>query len=145
MFIPYSICIKRISFHKNWSRSSLTCCERVIEIPNNRFSSKRIFSIQKKIMKGVWGMPWLSEAMKDVTSCDKLRGGANIRYIRRFPNGATRCREAASSPRAIGRKQTRRTETSKYPEEKKTKVIPRVAASEIGLAQTSTVTAVLGL
>ena len=34
-------------------------------------------------------MPWLSEAMKDVTSCDKLRGGANIRYIRRFPNGAT--------------------------------------------------------
>ena len=34
-------------------------------------------------------MPWLSEAMKDVTSCDKLRGGANNRYIRRFPNGAT--------------------------------------------------------
>ncbi len=34
-------------------------------------------------------MPWLSEAMKDVTSCDKLRGGANIHYIRRFPNGAT--------------------------------------------------------
>ena len=34
-------------------------------------------------------MPWLSEAKKDVTSCDKLRGGANIRYIRRFPNGAT--------------------------------------------------------
>ena len=22
-------------------------------------------------------MPWLLEAMKDVTSCDKLRGGAN--------------------------------------------------------------------
>jgi hypothetical protein len=22
-------------------------------------------------------MPWLSEAMKDVTSCDKPRGGAN--------------------------------------------------------------------
>jgi hypothetical protein len=35
-------------------------------------------------------MPWLSEAMKDVTSCDKLRGGANIHYIRGFPNGATR-------------------------------------------------------
>ena len=34
-------------------------------------------------------MPWLSEAKKDVTSCDKLRGGANIRYIRRFLNGAT--------------------------------------------------------
>ena len=34
-------------------------------------------------------MPRLSEAMKDVTSCDKLRGGANNLYIRRFPNGAT--------------------------------------------------------
>ena len=30
----------------------------------------------KKVNKGVRGMPWLSEAMKDVTSCDKLRGGA---------------------------------------------------------------------
>ena len=34
-------------------------------------------------------MPGLSEAMKDVTSCDKLWGGANDRYIHRFPNGAT--------------------------------------------------------
>ena len=34
-------------------------------------------------------MPRLSEAMKDVTSCDKLRGSANNCYIRRFPNGAT--------------------------------------------------------
>ena len=33
-------------------------------------------------------------------------------------------------------RQTRGTETSKYPEEKKTKVIPRVVASEIGGAQT---------
>ncbi len=31
---------------------------------------------------------------------------------------------------------TRRTETSKYPEEKKEKSIPLVAASEIGIAQT---------
>ena len=31
---------------------------------------------------------------------------------------------------------TRGTETSKYPEEKKTLVIPRVVASEIGGAQT---------
>ena len=28
----------------------------------------------KKVVKGVWGMPWLSEAKKDVISCDKLRG-----------------------------------------------------------------------
>ena len=33
-------------------------------------------------------------------------------------------------------KGTRGTETSKYPEEKKTIVIPRVVASEIGEAQT---------
>ncbi len=31
----------------------------------------------KKVNKGVWGMPWLSEAMKDVISCDKLGGFAN--------------------------------------------------------------------
>ena len=27
--------------------------------------------------KGAWGMPWLSEATKDVTSCEKPRRGAN--------------------------------------------------------------------
>ena len=31
----------------------------------------------KKINKGVWRMPWLSEAKKDVISCDKPRGLAN--------------------------------------------------------------------
>ena len=34
-------------------------------------------------------MPWLTEAMKDVISCDKFRVGANNRLIRKFPNGAT--------------------------------------------------------
>ena len=88
-------------------------------------------------------MPWLSEAKKDVTSCDKLRGGANIRYIRRFLNGATHRDEDAVS--VVIRRQTRRTETSKYPEEKKTKVIPLVVAIERGKAQTVTVSAVAGL
>ena len=55
-------------------------------------------------------MPWLSEAKKDVTSCEKLRGGANIQYIRRYPNGATHHDEDVVS-RAIGRR-TRGTETS---------------------------------
>ena len=63
-------------------------------------------------------MPWLSEAKKDVTSCDKLRGGANIRYIRRFPNGVTPQAEGLRLRLNGGR--TRGTETSKYPEEKKT-------------------------
>ena len=34
-------------------------------------------------------MPRLTEAMKDVISCDKFREGANNRLIRKFPNGAT--------------------------------------------------------
>ena len=42
-------------------------------------------------------------------------------------------------------RQTRRTETSKYPEEKKTKVIPLVVAIERGLAQTMIVSAIVGL
>ena len=53
--------------------------------------------------------------MKDVVSCDKLRGAAHKRYIRRFPNGTTRHVEDMSLEREL----TRRTETSKYPEEKK--------------------------
>ncbi len=61
--------------------------------------------------------------------------------IRKYPNGATHYTEGIVSVR----RQTRRTETSKYPEEEKTIVIPRVVASEIGLAQTNIVTAILGL
>ena len=61
--------------------------------------------------------------------------------IRGFPNGATHYVEDIVP--FMGR--TRRTETSKYPEEKKTKVIPLVVASERGIAQTSVVTAILGL
>ena len=34
-------------------------------------------TIDKKVIKGAWRMPWLSEAMKDVISCDKLRVSAN--------------------------------------------------------------------
>ena len=33
---------------------------------------------KKKVSKGAWGMPWLLEAMKDVVSCDKPRGLANV-------------------------------------------------------------------
>ena len=40
---------------------------------------------------------------------------------------------------------TRGTETSHYPEEKKTKVIPQVVASERGVAQTGAVTAAAGV
>ena len=43
------------------------------------------------------------------------------------------------------KKRTRRTETSKYPEEEKTIVIPQVVVSERGTAQTGFVTAKPGL
>ena len=36
-----------------------------------------IAEYSKKVSKGVRRMPWLSEAKKDVISCDKLWGGAN--------------------------------------------------------------------
>ena len=40
-----------------------------------------------KIDKGAWRMPWFSEAMKDVISCDKLRVGANNRSYEDFRMG----------------------------------------------------------
>ena len=85
-----------------------------------------------------------AQALRGDEGRDKLRkaaGTGTYRSIRRYPNGTTQHVEDMLSER----KQTRRTETSKYPEEKKTKVIPIVAASEIGLAQTGIVTAMSGL
>ena len=75
---------------------------------------------------------------------DKLRkasGRCKQPLIRRYPNGATLFCEAEESIA----KPTRGTETSKYPEEKKTTVIPQVVASERGIAQTNSVKAGLGL
>ena len=85
-----------------------------------------------------------AQALRGDEGRDKLRKATGIgthELIRRYPNGATHYIEDIVSER----KQTRRTETSKYPEEKKTKVIPLVVASERGLAQTNIVTAMLGL
>ena len=81
-------------------------------------------------------MPRYQEAMKDVGSCEKLRGVATQILIRRCPNGETRAGECRP-PRTeyIGALEpTRGTETSQYLEEKKTTVIPSVAASERGPA-----------
>lgn len=63
--------------------------------------------------------------------------------IRRFLNGET-CYVEDITP-ALVRELTWRTETSKYPEEEKTIVILRVAASEIEIAQTGVVSAASGL
>ena len=86
--------------------------------------------------KRMWWMPWQPEAMKDVVACDKLRGGGKQPAIRRSPNGATHLsqdRYPLTESIGLGRR-TRGTETSKYPEEKKSIEIPPVAASERGLA-----------
>ena len=55
---------------------------------------------------------------------------------RRFPNGGTHLSTTqVLPPEHIGRReQTRGSEPSQYPEEKKTTVIPSVAASERGRA-----------
>ena len=60
-------------------------------------------------------MPRLSKAKKDVVSCEKLRGAANERYIRRYPNGTTQYIEDVLPERGP----TQGTETSKYLQEKK--------------------------
>ena len=68
-----------------------------------------------KVNKGAWWMPRLSEAMKDVISC----GYWQIRIDPQISEwGNPLCWWHNTY------EQTRRTETSKYPEEEKTTVIP---------------------
>ena len=85
-------------------------------------------------------------ALRGEEGRDKLRkaaGTGKYRLIRRFPNGATHHVEDMV-PRLVGG-QTRGTETSKYPEEEKTTVIPQVVASERGTAQTGVISVAPGL
>ena len=42
-----------------------------------------------QVTKSIRWMPRRRKAMKDVASCDKLRGVAKQTLIRRFPNGET--------------------------------------------------------
>ena len=53
--------------------------------PSDREITERKVQANKSIRR----MPWHQEPKKDVISCDKLRGAANKRYIRRFPNVET--------------------------------------------------------
>ena len=77
-------------------------------------------------------MPRHMEAMKDVVSCDKLRVGANNRQSEDFRMGQPSPGYAGLlSSEYIGWVElTGRTDTSKYPQEKKIKMISSVAASE---------------
>ena len=77
-------------------------------------------------------MPRHVSAMKDVASCDKPRGAASKRR-----SGDVRMGKPTWSHIQVPeREPTQGTETSKYLEEKKSKEIPLVAASERGRAQT---------
>lgn len=77
-------------------------------------------------------MTWQTQAMKDATSCEKLRWAANKLWPGDLRMGQPNEGHTSLSPTEyIGRwSDTRGIETSKYPEENKTKVILSVAASE---------------
>ena len=92
-------------------------------------------------------MPWQNQAMKDVASCDKLRGAAHRRYIRRSPNGETLPGKTRERPAESigGYERTQGSEPSQYLEEKKETSIPKVVASEIGTAQTRCISVQRGL
>ena len=68
--------------------------------------------------------------MKDALTCEKLRQAGKRRNNRRCPNGATR--HISVIPKG---KRTGRSETSQYPEEKKSTEILQVVANERGRAQ----------
>ena len=82
-------------------------------------------------------MPWQREAMKDVVICDKPRGADKHASILGFPNGETHLFIGIINWIHRLMRRTWGTETSKYPEEKKSTEIPLVAASERGLALNS--------
>jgi hypothetical protein len=71
----------------------------------------------------------------------KASGSRKQALIRRSPNGATRLGNTQSSVSEFIAhvKRTRGSEPSQYPQEEKTRVIPSVAASERGRAQTGRV------
>ena len=64
----------------------------------------------------------------------KVLGSCQEALIQKYPNGATQHIVIYVTPYG---ERTRGSETSQYPQEKKSNEIPKVAASEIGLGQTS--------
>ena len=92
-------------------------------------------------------MPRHYELKKDATNGETRRGVVSTQRSGDIRMGEPiTCNGVISIGKYIAyERATRGTETSKYPEEKKTKVIPRVAASEIGGAQTDPWIGVEGL
>jgi hypothetical protein len=93
-----------------------------------------IAKAKKKVIKGVRGMPWLSETTKDVVSCEKSTGKCKRLLIHECPNGATHYVEdivlrKERKPGELKHLSTRRN--------RKQLVIPQVVASERGKVQTT--------
>ena len=67
----------------------MTCCVVVpgAEANSSLFTLHSSLNTLAKVIKGAWRMPWLTEAMKDVISCDKRGVGANIPGSRDFRMG----------------------------------------------------------
>ena len=66
----YSLLAEKVLWHVGNIEINIT--ER-----NENYKNHMRILHKKKVTKGVRRMPWLSEAMKGVTSCEKLRGLAN--------------------------------------------------------------------
>ena len=66
-----------------WKKETYKRRDRIFEDADQESNVTKTFTIEtrdtRKSNKSVRGMPWLSEAKKDVTSCEKPRGGANGR------------------------------------------------------------------
>ena len=108
---------------------------RISERPRlNVRASGKILLVNKfygQATKGMRWMPWHLKAMKDVKSCDKQRWGALIHW----PVDVRMGEPYILLPEYIRQKEpTEGSEPSQYLEEKKTTVIPLVAASERGTA-----------
>ena len=76
----------RKDFPKFWGKN------RFIKIFENLKKSGKFFVLTRlygQVTKSIRGMPRCRKAMKDVASCDKLRGVAKQALIRGFPNGET--------------------------------------------------------
>ena len=65
----------------NWNREpedrEQGLYQSLIPSPKSLIRRSGASSVRAKVVKGVWRMPRLSQAMKDVISCDNPRGGAN--------------------------------------------------------------------
>ena len=55
----------------------MTLTVKTSQRENRAQKALRVTIIRKEIVKGVWRMPRLSEATKDVVSCEKLGGSAH--------------------------------------------------------------------